>query len=155
MTRGQDQQCCQASGDKVEEVVEAGAGPAEMQVALVPVPDHAVQGVDGLVGKEARQACDQEPEGRRHHPIGQVLGQQLDRRPAHGCLVQPLRVPAHDPRYRQAPLPQPAPQAEGHVPDMLDEAALGQERARHQRQPEPAERQRQQQPLHCRTERQA
>ena len=51
-------------------------------MARAAVADHAVCGVDGLVGRRRRQAADRQPQGRRHDAVGEILGQALDRRRA-------------------------------------------------------------------------
>ena len=70
----------EAGRDEVGEIVEPGAGPAELAVALAAVAHHAVQRVDRLVGEHAGQAGDHAPEQGCHDAVGQVLGQRIRRR---------------------------------------------------------------------------
>jgi len=66
---------------------------------LRAVPNHAVGGVDCLVDRRARQPGDQHPEGGRHHPVGEILGEAFDRRPRNARLVKLRGVAAHNMRY--------------------------------------------------------
>ena len=58
--------------------------------------DHAVGGVDRLVGERAGQPRENHPEERRHHAIGEILGQALDRRATDRGFVDVARVAADD-----------------------------------------------------------
>ena len=64
----------EAGGDEVEQIVEAGAGPAEREVTLGLVADHRVGGVDGLVEGDAGQAEQDQPEQRGDDRVGGRLG---------------------------------------------------------------------------------
>jgi hypothetical protein len=79
----------EARGGQVQQIVEAGRGPAEMPVALGSVADHAVGGIDRLVDDDARQAEQRKPQGRRHHGVGGVLGQTLDGAAGDAGAVEP------------------------------------------------------------------
>ena len=74
-----DQQAGEAARRQVDQIVEARRRPAEIFVARGAVADHGVGGVDRLVGEEARQAEQQEPEGRRDDAVGEILRRRLDR----------------------------------------------------------------------------
>ena len=66
------------------------------------VADHAVQRVDRLVARDARQPEERAPEQRRHHPVRRVLAQALQRRPGDPGRIQPLGVAPDDARDRAA-----------------------------------------------------
>ena len=57
-------------------------------IALGAMADHAVGGVDRLVDGGARQSADRHPEGGRHHAVGEILGEALDRRARDAGLVE-------------------------------------------------------------------
>ena len=52
----------------------ARGGPAEGAMTLRLMTDHAVGGIDGFVGRGAGQPADDQPEQRRHHAVGEILG---------------------------------------------------------------------------------
>ena len=56
--------------------------------------NHAVRRVDRLVGGGAGKAADCEPQCGRHHTVGEIFCQALDRRPCDSRLVEGLHVPA-------------------------------------------------------------
>ena len=93
--------------------------------------DHAVGGVDRLVGHHAGQAEKRAPEDRRHHAVGEILGEALDGRARHARLVERARVAADDlgdgfaPRLEAARV-----ERIGHGGDMLIETPLRDQRAR-------------------------
>ncbi len=94
------------------------------------VPDHAVGGVDGFVGGEARQAQHEEPKDRGYNAIGGVLGEAFDGGAGHAGAVERLGIAAHDARDR----PPAAFEAvhferRRHVADMGMEAAACEQRA--------------------------
>jgi len=94
------------------------------------VADHAVGGVDRLVGEGAGQAGENHPEQRRHHAVGEILGQALDRGPADRSLVEFPRIASDDLRHRQpAGLDAIPLQRRRHRRDMRVEAALRQQAA--------------------------
>ena len=80
------------------------------------VADHAVGGVDRLVGDDAGQSADQEPQRRRGHPVGGVFGEAFDRGAAHRRLVERLGIAPDDFRNAAASADEP-PGAErgGHL----------------------------------------
>ena len=95
-----------------------------------PVADHAVGGVDRLVGRMPGRPATQPQNGRRHHAVGEVLGQALDRGPHHARLVERFagrgRRLRHRRRARRRARPAPArrrPRATWRV-----QAALGRAR---------------------------
>ena len=87
---------CKAGRGEICEIVEARAGPAELAIALVAMADHAVQGVNGLVGEHSRQSRDDAPEERRHHAVRQVLRERFDGGAADARGVETIRVPPDD-----------------------------------------------------------
>ena len=66
--------------NEIEQIVEPRRRPAEGLMARRAMADHAVGGVDHLVGEQAGQAEEQGPEQRRHHAVGEILGQRFERR---------------------------------------------------------------------------
>ena len=98
-----EQQRRQPRRDPVGDVVEPGAGPAELGVALGAVPDHGVGGIDRLVEGDARQAAEQEPEQRRDDAVGGAFGQALDGGAGDPGLVQLLGIAADDLAHLLAP----------------------------------------------------
>ena len=126
--------------DQVDGVVEARRGPAELGVGGVAVADHAVGGVDCLVGGEPRQAEEGVPERRRHHAVGEVLGAGLDGGAAHRRLIQGLGIAAHDMGDGPAPGAEAAAlERPGHRRHVVVKAALGNERAGERRLHQPAQ----------------
>ena len=81
---------------KIDEVVEARGRPAEGEIALAFMADHAVGRVDGLVERGARQAADDQPEQRRDDAVGIVLGKALDGGAADTGLIERARIAAND-----------------------------------------------------------
>ena len=128
----------EAGRDEVDEIVEPGAGPAEIAVALAAVAHHAVQRVDRLVGEHARQTGDHAPEQGCHDAVGQVLGQGFHGGPADAGGVEPVGVAADNEGDGAASVGEPAAQARRDRPDMVDQAALGQQRAHEQALEQPA-----------------
>ena len=63
------------------------------------MPDHGVGGVDGFVDDQPRQPQQRQPEHRRHHPIGKILGAGFDRCPAHAGLIEQIRITPGDHGY--------------------------------------------------------
>ncbi len=111
----------------------AAAQPNEL-VALAAVADHGVGGVDGLVGDQSRQPQQRQPERRRHHPIGEILGAGFDRRPAYAGFIQLFRVTSDDhgngfPGIGEAALDE----RQTHAGDVLIEASLRDENRSDQR----------------------
>ena len=54
--------------------------------------DHAVGGVDRLVGHHTRQTEQRAPHHRRHHGVGVILGKALDGRARNSCFIMSARV---------------------------------------------------------------
>ena len=65
--------------------------------------DHAVGGIDRLVGRHAGQAATSAPKYGRHHAIREVLRGTLDGRAADAGLVEESRITTNDLRDRHAP----------------------------------------------------
>ena len=94
------------------------------------VADHAVGGVDRLVGRRARQAAEGHPERRRDDPVGEVLRQALDRGAGDAGRVEALRVAADDVRDRRPARVEAAGlERRRHRRHVRGEAALGEEGA--------------------------
>ena len=92
--------------------------------------DHAVEGVDGLIGQHARQAEQHIPKERRYNAIAQVLGNRLDRRTRHTRLVETVRVAPDNMGCRRAPrLEVVFLQAKRHGPRGIVQAAIAQQSA--------------------------
>ena len=64
--------------------------------------DHAVGGVDRLVGGAPGEPERCEPEHRRNHPIREILGKTFDRGAGDAGLVERVRIAADDLRHRAA-----------------------------------------------------
>jgi hypothetical protein len=93
--RARDRQCGGEPGRReVEQVVEAGRGPAEPAVARRAVADHRVKRVHRAVAEQTGHAGDRTPQQRRDHGVGRVLGDRLDRGPREAVGVEVARVAA-------------------------------------------------------------
>ena len=79
-------------GQPVRRVVDACRSFAEILVARIAVPEHAVEGIDGFVHEYPRQAKQDEPEHRRHHAVGKIFRAGFDRRSRDPGLVERLAV---------------------------------------------------------------
>ena len=64
--------------------------------------DHAVGGVDRLVGDAARQSRDGQPEQRRNNAVGEILREAFDRGTPDARFVELLGIAADDHRHRLA-----------------------------------------------------
>ncbi len=127
---GADQKCAKARGREIDQIVEARRSPAEGEVTRRLVADHAVCGVDRLVGDAAGQAGNRQPEGRCDHAIGEILRKALDRGARDARLVEALRVAADDMRDRDAAgFQSTGLERRGDGLDMHAQAALGQQAA--------------------------
>lgn len=93
-----EEEGAQARGWQVDEVVEAGGGPAESFMARRTVADHAVGGIGGLVGDAAGKAENAGPEGRGHDAIGKVFRKAFDGGAADGGLVELFGIAADNHR---------------------------------------------------------
>ncbi len=71
-------------------------------MARRPVPDHRIQRVDRLVGRDPRQPGNSRPEQRSHHPVRGVFGQAFDTGAGQGGCVGAAHVAADDLRGRAA-----------------------------------------------------
>ena len=93
--------------------------------------DHGVGGIDGLVGDQSRQAEQRQPEYRRHHAVGEILGAGFDRRAAHTGLVKLIRIAADDHGNGAARFSEPAiGERRAYPRDMLIKASLCDQRRR-------------------------
>ena len=88
-------------GEPVDQIVKAGRGPAEPEVAVVLVPHHGVEGVDRLVGKGQHRPSQHEAAEGGDHPVGGIFRHRLHRGPPDLRLIQVRRVPSDD--IRQVP----------------------------------------------------
>ena len=107
---GNRQERSNAGGDPIGKVVQPSRCPSEVPVPVGAVPDHAIGGVQHLVGEQPRQAADQKPQGRCHHAVGKVLSRAFDRCPAHAFLVQGTRIATDNRRHCTARTGQPVRQ---------------------------------------------
>ena len=97
--RGRDEkERGEARRRQVDEVVEPGGGPAEGLVAGRAMADHTVGGVDRLVECGARESGNGQPEDRRDHRIGEILGEALDGRAGDAGRIERLGIAADDVR---------------------------------------------------------
>ena len=97
-------------------------------MAIGLVADHAVGGVDRLVGDGAGKTGSGHPEQRRDHPVGEVLCKAFDRGAADACFGQVARVSSDDHRHRLPPgLDTARLESPNDGDDMAVEAALRQQ----------------------------
>ena len=121
-----DPQRGEPRGREVDHIVDFRGGLAERLVARRPVADHAVGGVDRLVGDHAGQAEKHAPETRRHDTIGEILGETFDGRARDAGFIEGARIAADDLSHRFAPGFEPARiERIGNGGDVLVEAASG------------------------------
>ena len=78
-SRGNDQQRRQPRRRQVDQSSKRADAQPNAWCRLRAVADHAVGGVDRLVGGRRRQAADRQPERRRDDAVGEILGEALDR----------------------------------------------------------------------------
>ena len=101
--RGQnDQQRRQPRRRQVDQIVESCGGKPEVAVTRRAMADHAVGGVDRLVGRATGQAADRQPEHRRDDSVGEILREAFDRRPRDAGLVERVGIAPDDLRHRLA-----------------------------------------------------
>ena len=125
--RARDQKAADPRRNPVRGVVEARRRQAEGAVARRAVADHAVHGVDRLVGEHAGKAQQQIPEDRRDHAVGVALRAALDRGPGDAVFVERLHVAADDVADRCAPRLDAGPEGARHAQAVVDHAALREE----------------------------
>jgi len=115
----------QSRRHQVDEIVEPRRCPAKRPVAFGTMPDHGVGGVDGLVGHQSGQPQQRQPEHRRHHPIGKILGAGFDCGPAHAGFIELLGIAPDDHGHRSSGAGQTAfGECRAHFGDVLIEASL-------------------------------
>ena len=90
------QQTRQTAGQIVCRVVQLGGDAAEVEVLFVFVAQHAVHGVDGLVGQRQRCPADEHIQQRRDHAVAGIFGHGLHGGFGHTLSGQILGVAAHD-----------------------------------------------------------
>jgi len=78
--------------NQVDQIVQPGRGPAELQIPRRPVPDHRVEGVHRPVAEHPRHPGHRGPEQRRDHGVRGVLGHRLDRGPGQVGGLEPGRI---------------------------------------------------------------
>ena len=101
--------------------------------------DHRIGGVDRLVGDEAGETEEGEPEGGGDDAVGEVLGQRFDRGAGDAALVETVGVAPDDVRHRPPGFAEPARgEGTGDRPDVIDEAPAGEEDRRDERDADPA-----------------
>ncbi len=96
------------AADEIDEIVEFGGGIAEVGVTRGPMADHAVGGVDRLVGNKAGKPQQHEPEHRRDDAVGKVLGGRFDRGAGDASLIKAVGIAADDHRDGLAASGKPA-----------------------------------------------
>ena len=132
--RDREQQGRQSRRHQIDEIVKPRRGPAKRGVALAAMPDHGVGGVDCLVGDQSRQPQQRQPEHRRHHAVGKILGAGFDRRPADAGFVQLFGIAPDDPGHGLLCAGEAAfGECRTHPGDMLIEASLRDENRGDQR----------------------
>ena len=85
-------------GNIVGQVVDAGRGPAELDVTVVLMAEHRIQRVDGAIDHRADGPGDQGPEERGGHAVDGALGHAFHGRPHDARLVELFRC--RGPRWR-------------------------------------------------------
>ena len=131
----------QSRRNQIDEIVEPRRRPAKRLIALGAMPDHGVGGVDGLVGDQSGQPQQRQPEHRRHHAVGKILGAGFDRGPAYAGFVQLFGIASDDHRDRFPRAGEPAfGERRAHRGDMLVEASLRDEDRGDQREDDIAHR---------------
>ena len=114
------------AGTRFTRIVEARRRPAERVMPFVPVSDHAVQCIDGLVDEDSGKSGNQVPEHRCDDAVGEVLRAAFDRRAAHAMAVEHGGVPPDEARHHPAPFLAAVPfERRGDGPDMIEEIPLG------------------------------
>jgi len=129
--RGQnDQQRRQPRRRQVDQIVESCGGKPEVAVTRRAMADHAVGGVDRLVGRATGQAADRQPEHRRDDSVGEILREAFDRRPRDAGLVERVGIAPDDLRHRLAAAGEAFLfERRRDALDMVVEATLGNQRA--------------------------
>ncbi len=90
--RGDEQERRQSCGQPVDRIVDACRGFAEILVARIAVPKHAVESIDGFVHENPRQTKQNKPERWRYDAIGKIFRSGFDRRARDPSLVEHLAV---------------------------------------------------------------
>ena len=93
---GHPQKGGNAAGDVVCKVVQLRGCAAKIKVLLVLVAQHAVHGVDGLVGQRQRCPADEHIQQRRNDAVAGIFGHRFHRSFGHTLCGQVLGVAAHD-----------------------------------------------------------
>ena len=92
------QQSCQPRRNPVDDVVELGACPAKVEVAVVFIAHHRIEGVDCLIAHRQRHAADCQIQQRRDDPVAGVFCHRFDRRLGHAAFIERLGIPADNHR---------------------------------------------------------
>lgn len=134
-----DQTGGQTRCGKVDQIVESGGRAAEIDMSFRFVTNHAVRGVDGLVGGDTGQPAKHQPEHRCNHAVGKVFGQALDRGATDTGFVQRFSVASDNLADGNAAAIEPVPlQSLDNCCDMVCKTALGDQACRQQRDDKPA-----------------
>src|SRR5882724_917674 len=94
--------CCgdakrsETCGEIVGCIVEPCSSFAEIKVALIAVPDHRVECIDGLVGHGKRNTAQRKVKDRCNNAIRGAFGECLDERPADPTLVERFSIAAYN-----------------------------------------------------------
>lgn len=127
-----DKQPAQAGGDKVGDIIEAGADHADGPIFFVLIADHRIQGVDRFIGHRQRRAAQQQKEERRDNAVDGVLRDGFHHRAINLLRRKLRRVAPNDPRQLDTALRQiPRAQRALDVPRRLRQAASGQHGENH------------------------
>ncbi len=134
-----DQNAGDTARRQIDQIVEPRGGPAEILVARGEVADHRIGDVDRPAGEEARQAEQQEPQGRRNDAAGERLGGGFDGRAADARLVETAGVAADDAGHGRARGRQAGSEGAGDGGGAVVEGAAGDQHRGGQRGADPAE----------------
>src|SRR5438876_3478002 len=63
---------------QIDEIIEPSGGESEIPMARSSMADHAVGGVDCLVGGSPGKPAQRQPEHRRDDAVGKIFGEALD-----------------------------------------------------------------------------
>lgn len=82
--------------DVVEDVVDAGCNAAEIDVFVVFIANHGIEGIGRPIDDSQGQAADGKEEQRRHDAVNGIFGNRFHRSPRHFRAVEMVRIAADD-----------------------------------------------------------
>ena len=85
-----------AAGDVVGHIVQLRGCAAKVKILLVFVAQHAVHGIDSLVGQRQRCPADEHIQQRRNDAVAGIFGHRFHRSLGHALGGQVLGIAAHD-----------------------------------------------------------